>query len=70
MVAYLPTGTPHAARAQESMSLHVTLGINQVTWHALVEQAVRDALDDVPRTHVPAGYLEDPSLLAAGLAPT
>ena len=29
---YLPTGTPHAARAQDTVSLHVTIGINQVTW--------------------------------------
>ena len=33
---YLPTGTPHAARAQETVSLHVTLGINQLTWRGLV----------------------------------
>ena len=32
---YLPTGTPHAARAQETVSLHVTLGINQLTWRGL-----------------------------------
>ena len=35
---YLPTGTPHAARAQETVSLHVTLGINQLTWRGLVER--------------------------------
>ena len=29
---YLPTGTPHAARAQDTVSLHVTIGINQVVW--------------------------------------
>ncbi|WP_101525154.1 cupin domain-containing protein [Nocardioides houyundeii] len=69
VVAYLPTGTPHAARAQESMSLHVTLGINQLTWRALVERAVAEAVDQVPDTHLPAGYLQDPSVLAEGLAP-
>ena len=37
---YLPTGTPHAARAQETVSLHVTLGINQLTWRGLVERTV------------------------------
>ena len=40
---YLPTGTPHAARAQETVSLHVTLGINQLTWRGLVERAVATA---------------------------
>ena len=34
---YLPTGTPHAARAQDTASLHVTIGINQLTWRDLVE---------------------------------
>ena len=37
---YLPTGTPHAARAQETVSLHVTLGINQLTWRGLVRRSV------------------------------
>ncbi|HEX6149906.1 JmjC domain-containing protein [Nocardioides sp.] len=64
---YLPTGTPHAARAQDSVSLHVTLGINQLTWRSLVEQTVRDLLVEVPDTHLPAGYLGDPGLLASGL---
>ncbi len=53
---YLPTGTPHAARAQDAVSLHVTLGINQVTWRSLVEQTVSAVLADVPDTHLPAGY--------------
>jgi lysine-specific demethylase/histidyl-hydroxylase NO66 len=64
---YLPTGTPHAARAQDSVSLHVTIGINQVTWRQVLERALADALDATGAQHVPAGYLEDPSLLAAGL---
>jgi ribosomal protein L16 Arg81 hydroxylase len=64
---YLPTGTPHAARAQDSVSLHVTLGINQLTWRSLVDQTVRSMLGDVPDDHLPAGYLEDPSQLAQEL---
>ena len=64
---YLPTGTPHAARAQDAVSLHVTLGINQVTWRGLVEETVREVLADVPDTHLPAGYLDQPAELAAGL---
>jgi len=63
---YLPTGTPHAARAQETVSLHVTIGINQLTWRGLVRRTVERLLpaDD----HLPAGYLDDPSVLAGGLA--
>jgi len=65
---YLPTGTPHAARAQDAVSLHVTLGINQLTWRGLVERSVRGALDSVPDEHLPAGYLDRPGGLTDALA--
>ena len=67
VVAYLPTGTPHAARAQEAVSLHLTIGINQLTWRQLVSRLVGDVLDDVADDHLPAGYLTDPGRLADGL---
>jgi bifunctional lysine-specific demethylase and histidyl-hydroxylase NO66 len=66
---YLPTGTPHSARSQEETSLHVTVGINQLT--------VRDALRDLGErlladerydAALPAGYLDDPSELVALLS--
>lgn len=65
---YLPTGTPHAARAQQTVSLHVTLGINQLTWRGLVERTIADVLAGVPDEHLPAGYLDDPATLGAALA--
>jgi len=65
---YLPTGTPHAARAQETVSLHVTIGINQLTWRGLVERTVAPLLAGVDGGHLPAGYLDDPDLLRDGLA--
>ncbi len=66
---YLPTGTPHAARAQDTVSLHVTLGINQHTWATLVDRAVRRARRAVTDDdHLPAGHLDDPASLADGLA--
>ena len=65
---YLPTGTPHAARAQDTVSLHVTIGINQVTWKDVLDRALAGALDEAGAQHLPAGYLDDPSLLADGLA--
>ena len=68
VVAYLPTGTPHAARAQEAVSLHLTIGINQVTWRQLVSRLVTEVLDSVSDEHLPAGYLDDPDRLASGLA--
>ena len=65
---YLPTGTPHAARAQDTVSLHVTIGINQVTWRTLLDRAVTRAMEQVEAdAHLPAGYLEEPDALAAGL---
>lgn len=67
VVAYLPTGTPHAARAQESVSLHLTIGINQLTWRSLLTREVGRLLAEVPDEHLPAGYLTDPARLADGL---
>jgi len=63
-VMYLPTGTPHAARAQDTVSLHITIGINQLTWRGLVERALASLASEVPTSHLPAGYLEDPQALA------
>lgn len=68
LAMYLPTGTPHAARAQDTVSLHVTVGINQLTWRGLVRRTLETALTSVPDTHLPAGYLDDPSTLRDGLA--
>jgi mannose-6-phosphate isomerase-like protein (cupin superfamily) len=65
---YLPTGTPHAARAQQAVSLHVTLGVNQLTWRGLTRRSVAAALDEMPDAHLPAGYLDDPAALADELA--
>jgi hypothetical protein len=61
---YLPTGTPHSARGQDVMSLHVTLGINRLTWRDLLTRLSRQVLAsgeyDAP---LPAGYLDDPAAL-------
>jgi lysine-specific demethylase/histidyl-hydroxylase NO66 len=66
---YLPTGTPHAARAQDDVSLHVTIGINQLTWRSLLDKAVAAAMDHVEADgHLPAAYAERPDALAEGLA--
>lgn len=65
---YLPKGTPHAARTQSDASLHVTVGINQVTWRHVLDRITADAmaagsLDSA----IPAGYLDDPEALTDGI---
>jgi bifunctional lysine-specific demethylase and histidyl-hydroxylase NO66 len=65
---YLPTGTLHSARSQDETSLHVTVGINQVT----ARQALRQLTDRVLASErydaaLPAGYLDEPDVLAAAL---
>src|SRR4051812_3260547 len=69
IVMYLPTGTPHSARSQAETSLHVTIGINRLTWRDLVKQVVDEATAgheyDEP---LPAGYPDDNRSLATGLA--
>jgi bifunctional lysine-specific demethylase and histidyl-hydroxylase NO66 len=67
-VMYLPTGTPHAARAQDTVSLHITIGINQLTWRGLLQRTLANAVAEEPDRHLPAGYLDDPGLLGDGLA--
>ena len=65
---YLPTGTPHSARSQEATSLHVTVGINQVTVRdALREVGERLLADERYDAALPAGYLDDPTELIGRL---
>ena len=66
---YLPTGTSHAARALAGASLHVTVGINRLTWRQLLTRVVGDLLADEGFDRpLPAGYLDDPATLADQLA--
>lgn len=68
LVLYLPTGTKHSARSEESISLHVTVGINQLTWRGLVRRSLEPILAQVTDEHLPAGHLADPRALRDGLA--
>ena len=66
---YLPTGTPHAARAQDTASLHVTIGINQLTWRTQLRRIVDGLLEDEGYGgRLPAGYLDEPASLTRALA--
>jgi len=65
---YLPTGTPHAARTQQTASLHVTVGINQSTWRELLQRTVTSLLADPSYDdRLPAGYPNEPTRLGAEL---
>ncbi|MBA2772852.1 MAG: cupin [Nocardioidaceae bacterium] len=62
---YLPTGTPHAARTQQTASLHVTVGINLTSWRELLQRTVTDVLADPAfDDRLPVGYPDDPTVLA------
>jgi bifunctional lysine-specific demethylase and histidyl-hydroxylase NO66 len=64
---YLPTGTPHAARAEDQASLHVTIGINQLTWRGLVRRTVDRLLAEVDDEHLPAGWTDRVDEMGPGL---
>jgi bifunctional lysine-specific demethylase and histidyl-hydroxylase NO66 len=60
---YMPKGTPHAARTQDVLSGHLTIGVLATTWRRLVDDAVArltaeagSSLDE----SIPAGYHHDP----------
>jgi hypothetical protein len=66
---YLPTGTPHAAQTQDSPSLHVTVGINQVPWRQVLDRVVRTALDDAAfAERIPAAWVDQPEAFGEALA--
>ena len=63
---YLPAGTPHAARAQDTLSGHLTVGIHVSRWRDVLTGVVAreaEALD----APVPAGWLDDPNGFAREL---
>ncbi len=67
---YLPTGTPHMARTGAGeASLHVTVGINQVTWRDALRDIVNRAIDadDTQAGPMPAARFADPEALATEL---
>ncbi|MEA2684904.1 MAG: bifunctional lysine-specific demethylase and histidyl-hydroxylase, partial [Actinomycetota bacterium] len=58
---YVPRGVPHQAESQESVSVHVTLGVLAVTWHDVVRDLVAATADDLAfRRPLPAGFASGP----------
>ncbi len=65
---YLPTGTRHAAYTHQGASLHVTIGINRVTWRDLVSATIEPLLGDPAFTEpLPAGHHADTDSIVEGL---
>jgi bifunctional lysine-specific demethylase and histidyl-hydroxylase NO66 len=57
---YMPTGTPHAASTQRSLSGHLTVGVHVVAWRQLVRAALdRIASDPSLDEPIPAGWPSD-----------
>ena len=66
---YMPTGTPHAASTQETLSGHLTVGVHVTTWRDLVADAWRAAERDPSLDEpVPAGWTRDLDALERELA--
>jgi len=67
MSMYLPTGTPHSARAQKGASLHVTVGITRITWRTVLVRAVESTLGSDGAEPLPAGYHHDRAAFARAI---
>ncbi|MEU1687609.1 cupin domain-containing protein [Micromonospora sp. NPDC005707] len=69
---YLPRGWLHSAQAQESSSLHLTVGIRALTRHALVEELLALSAEDVRlRAGLPFGIdVADPDAIEPELTET
>ncbi|MET7470883.1 cupin domain-containing protein [Micromonospora sp. NPDC005222] len=69
---YLPRGWLHSAQAQESSSLHLTVGIRALTRYAVVEELLALAAEDVRlRASLPFGLdLADPDVIEPELTET
>jgi len=67
MSMYLPTGTPHSARAQDAASLHVTVGINRISWRDVLVRVVESSMGDDGAEPLPAGYHHDPAAFARAI---
>ena len=58
---YLPKGTPHDATANESASLHLTIGVHPVTWASVAREALNEIIsrDARYREALPMGFAAD-----------
>lgn len=61
---YMPRGCPHDAASRDSASLHLTVGINSITWSTLVLRAVGASIarDSRFRESLPVGFARSPEV--------
>ena len=65
---YMPTGTPHAASTQHTLSGHLTVGVHVVSWREVVRAAVDRVISDPALGEaIPAGWPRDLDGLARSL---
>ena len=63
---YMPSGTPHAASAQEVVSGHLTVGVHVTAWRTVLEGVWTQLMGSVDGS-VPAGWSADPEGFAQEL---
>jgi ribosomal protein L16 Arg81 hydroxylase len=61
---YIPRGCMHDAVSGDSTSLHLTVGVNTITWAAVVLRGVESAIERDPRFResLPVGFARDEGL--------
>jgi bifunctional lysine-specific demethylase and histidyl-hydroxylase NO66 len=64
---YMPKGTPHAAAAQETVSGHLTVGVNVASWRDVLAKAWKERVPTLDEP-IPAGWTLDPDGFARALA--
>jgi ribosomal protein L16 Arg81 hydroxylase len=58
--AYIPRGWAHEAASTDTSSIHITLGVNSLTWADVLRRAVETACtEDVLRESLPPGFATD-----------
>ena len=68
---YVPRGFPHSARAQDGVSVHVTIGVLTWTGEDVVREVVRRVEEDLElRRPLPVGFAADEEVLTATVAAT
>ena len=65
---YVPRGFPHSARAQDGVSIHLTVGVLAWTGEDVAREVVRRAADHLPlRRSMPVGFADDEDAATAAV---